>query len=79
MCGVGLDAQEIGFIENFALAKPRTKALKLLIAGSEESYCFHGRHYRNTEQVDESLKAKTKQVNPFPGLRSSLARQTAGG
>jgi autotransporter-associated beta strand protein len=38
---------EIGFIERFALAADREKALGELVPGSEEYYFFHALHYQN--------------------------------
>ena len=39
---------EIGFIEKFALAADREKALGELVPGSEDYYFFHALHYQNT-------------------------------
>ena len=39
---------EIGFIERFALAADRDKALGELVPGSEEYYFFHCLHYQST-------------------------------
>src|SRR5256885_426284 len=53
-------AGEIGFLEDFALAKDRAAALKQLIPGSEDYYYYHCLHYQNTEQfnkVDAMLPA----------------------
>lgn len=71
-------AQEIGFIEKFALAGDRTEALKLLIPGSEEYYYFHCLHYQNTErfdQVDELLKVWIKRYNYTPRVHEIQNRQ----
>ena len=38
---------EIGFIERYALAADREKALGELVPGSEEYYFFHALHYQN--------------------------------
>ncbi|HEV3145708.1 MAG TPA: hypothetical protein VGZ47_17600, partial [Gemmataceae bacterium] len=46
-------AGEIGFIEDFALARDREEALKKLIPGTEDYYYFHGLHYLNTDQFDK--------------------------
>lgn len=45
-----LIAEEIGFIEDFALAKDRNDSLKQLIPGTEDYYYYHCLHYLNTEQ-----------------------------
>src|SRR6478735_11201876 len=53
-------AGEIGFLEDFALAKDRAAVLKQLIPGTEDYYYYHCLHYQNTEQwdqVDKLLKA----------------------
>ncbi|MFM2167341.1 MAG: hypothetical protein RIS79_1712 [Verrucomicrobiota bacterium] len=42
-----LAENEIGFIERFALATDREKALGELVPGSEEYYFFHALHYQN--------------------------------
>jgi hypothetical protein len=42
---------EIGFIERFALAADREKALGELVPASEESYFFHALHYQNTRDT----------------------------
>ena len=52
-------AGEIGFPEEFALAKDRTEALKKLIPGTEDYYYFHCLHYLNTAQYDK-VTALTK-------------------
>jgi hypothetical protein len=44
---------DIGFVEDFALAKDRTTALKQLIPGTEDYYYYHCLHYLNTEQFDK--------------------------
>jgi hypothetical protein len=46
-------AGEIGFIEDFALARDREEALKKLIPGTEDYYYFNGLHYLNTDQFDK--------------------------
>ena len=59
-------AGEIGFIEDFSLAKDRTVPLKQLIPGTEAYYYYHCLHYQNTEQfdkVDEILTAWIKRHN----------------
>jgi hypothetical protein len=42
--------QEVGYIEDFALAENREEALKQLIPGTEDYYYFHALHYQNTGQ-----------------------------
>jgi len=41
---------EIEFVEDFALARDRSNALKQLIPGTEDYYYYHALHYLNTEQ-----------------------------
>ncbi|MBP85212.1 MAG: hypothetical protein CMJ64_00605 [Planctomycetaceae bacterium] len=77
-CAAAADAQEIGFIEKFALAEDRIEALKLLIPGSEEYYYFHCLHYQNTEQfdqADELLKAWIKRYKYTPRVHQIQNRQ----
>ena len=50
--------QEIGFIEDFALASDRGKALTQLIPGTEDYYYYHALHYQNIGErakLDEML------------------------
>src|SRR5215472_10956052 len=52
-------AGEIGYIEDFALAKDRAASLRLLIPGTEDYYYYHCLHFLNTEQftkIDEFSK-----------------------
>src|SRR5437016_7306131 len=44
---------EIGFAEDFALAKDRAESLKALIPGTEDYYYYHALHYLNTEQYEK--------------------------
>ncbi|OYW30318.1 MAG: hypothetical protein B7Z47_03705, partial [Chthoniobacter sp. 12-60-6] len=46
-----LAEHEIGFIERFALATDREKALGELVPGSEDYYFFHALHYQNTRET----------------------------
>src|SRR5579864_2512537 len=46
-------AGEIGFVEDFALAKDRAEALKKLIPGTEDYYYYHALHFLNTEQYEK--------------------------
>ena len=45
-------AGDVGFIEDFALAKDRAAALKQLIPGTEDYYYYHALHALNTEQFE---------------------------
>src|SRR5262245_62140888 len=53
-------AADIGYVEDFALAKDRTTALKQLIPGTEDYYYYHCLHYLNTAQFDK-IEALTAQ------------------
>jgi hypothetical protein len=44
---VAKSEEEIGFIENFALAEDRAKVLKTLIPGTEDYYYYHALHAQN--------------------------------
>ena len=53
-------AGEIGYVEDFALARDRSEALKQLIPGTDEYYFYHCLHYQNTgnkAQFDTIFKA----------------------
>ncbi|MCA9145386.1 MAG: hypothetical protein KDB05_21465 [Planctomycetales bacterium] len=72
-----IEANEIGYIEDFALAKDRTEALKRLIPGSEEYYYYNCLHLQNTEkfdQVEELLAAWIKRYNYTPLVRQIQTR-----
>lgn len=47
-------ADEIGFVEDFALAKDRATSLRQLIPGTEDYYYYHALHYLNTEQYEKA-------------------------
>ncbi|MFN0080749.1 MAG: hypothetical protein ACKVY0_30135 [Prosthecobacter sp.] len=56
---------EIGFIERFALATDREKALTELVPGSEEYYFFHALHYQNirdTAKLNDLLNQWRKRM-----------------
>ncbi len=46
-------ANEIGYVETFALATDREQALDQLIPGSEEYYFYHALHYQNSGQKEK--------------------------
>ena len=51
-------ANEIGFVEQFALADDRAQALEQLIPGTEEHYfysCLHAQHAKQFQKVDKLL------------------------
>ncbi|MCU0709869.1 MAG: hypothetical protein MUF23_16425, partial [Pirellula sp.] len=70
--------QEIGFIEKFALADDRTKALQDLIPGSHDYFYYHILHYQNTGRIAESqalLEQWSALENVPPTFQKLLARQ----
>ena len=46
-------AGEVGYIDDFALAKDRTTSLRQLIPGTEDYYYYHCLHFLNTEQFEK--------------------------
>jgi hypothetical protein len=46
-------AGEVGFVEDFALARDRAAALRQLIPGTEDYYFYHALHALQTEQYDQ--------------------------
>ena len=75
---IATEAAEIGYIEDFSLARDRQEALKLLIPGSEAHYYYHCIHYQNTEQfdrVEELLQAWIKRYKYTPRVREIQNRQ----
>lgn len=71
--------QEIGFIEDFALAADRKEALRQLIPGTEDYYYYHALHYQNTGQGRELAEALTQWRKRFPnsGLRNLILNREA--
>ena len=71
-------AEEIRYVEDFALAKDRAAALKQLIPGTEDYYYYHCLHYQHTEQfdkADELLSAWIKRHNYTQRVHEILNRQ----
>lgn len=48
LSGTARAENEVGFIERFALAPDRAKALGELVPGSEDFYYYHALHYQNS-------------------------------
>src|SRR5437764_2693068 len=46
-------AGEVGYVEDFALAKDRAASLRQLIPGTEDYYYYHCLHLLNTEQFEK--------------------------
>ncbi|MGC6459456.1 MAG: hypothetical protein ACON4R_13935 [Akkermansiaceae bacterium] len=51
LCSSLAAQQEVGFIEQFALAEDRAKALTQLIPGTEDYYYFHALHHQTERDV----------------------------
>ncbi len=71
-------AGEIGYIEDFALAKDRDVALKQLIPGTEDYYYYYCLHCLNTEQfnrADQLLRSYIKHHGYTPRVREIEVRQ----
>ena len=47
-------AGEVGFAEDFALARDRAAALRQLVPGTEDYYYYHALHLLNTEQYEKA-------------------------
>ena len=58
-------AQEIGFLEDFVLAKDREKVLKQLVPGTEKYYYFHALHYQNNQQLEKVDDLLTPWIKRF--------------
>jgi hypothetical protein len=53
---------EIGFLENFALARDRTAPLRQLIPGTEDYYYFHALHFLNMAKEATAWPVKDVQA-----------------
>src|SRR5882762_8877734 len=70
-------AGEVGYVEDFALARDRAAALKQLIPGTEDYYYYHCLHLLNTEQFDkipELTKLWHERFNQTPRLTEIQTR-----
>ncbi len=71
-------AGEIGFIEEFSLAKDRAEVLKKLIPGTEEYYYYYGLHYLNTaqsEKIEALIKPWLERFGQTPRLTEIQTRR----
>ena len=69
---------EIGFLEDFSLAKDRSVPLKQLIPGTEDYYYYHCLHYQHEGQfgeVDKMLGAWIKRYRYTPRVEEIRNRQ----
>ncbi len=71
-------ADEIDFVEQFALAQDRTVALQQLIPGTEDYYYYHCLHFQNTQQygrVEQLLQDWIERHQVTPRVREIQHRQ----
>jgi hypothetical protein len=71
-------AGEVGYVEDFALAKDRAIALQQLIPGTEDFYYYHCLHFQNTRQFDRVeplLKKWEERHQESPRVREIRHRQ----
>ncbi len=68
-------AQEIGYIEEFALATNRTEALRDLVPGTDEYFYFHALHAQNTGQRAEFQKTLDRWIRERNGNTVDQARE----
>ncbi len=76
-CSAIAGAGDIGFIEDFALAKDRGTALKQLIPGTEDYYYYHALHALNGEAYDrvrENFTAWHDRFGQTPRLQEIQTR-----
>ena len=70
--------QQIGYVEQFALAKDRETALQQLIPGTEDYYYYHCLHWLNQQQyekVEQTLQAWIKRYKYTPRVYEILNRR----
>lgn len=76
VCAV--QANEIGFVEDFALADDRSTVLKQLIPGTDDYYYYHGLHYQQTgafDKIDELVKRWIERHGRTARVEEILNRQ----
>jgi len=62
--------QNVGFIEDFALAEDRAAALKQLIPGTGDYYYYHALHFQNERQIKELDRILNEWTKQFPNSSS---------
>ena len=75
---LGAAAQDLDFLERFALGENREEVLKELVPGTQEYYFYHCLHYQNTGKLDEAdkvLLAWHQMDENSPGLNEMRNRQ----
>jgi hypothetical protein len=76
--GCGAKASDVGFVEDFALAEDRAKALAQLIPGTEDYYFYHCLHLQQTgalDKVDELVTVWVKRHGRTARVEEILNRQ----
>lgn len=71
---------EVGFIERFALAADREKALRELVPGTEDFFFFHALHFQNIrdeKRLDETLAEWNRQSPGENGRRRTILNREA--
>ena len=58
----GVAANEIGFVEQFALASDRSQALEQLIPGTEDFYFYSCLHAQHTQEYQEAERLLTEWI-----------------
>ncbi|MDA7677984.1 hypothetical protein N8577_01910 [Akkermansiaceae bacterium] len=71
--------QDVGFIEDFALASDREKVLQLLIPGTEDYYYYHALHFQNERKLKELNRILGEWKNRFrnSGKRKQIENREA--
>ena len=71
--------QDVGFIEDFALASDREKALQLLIPGTEDYYYYYSLHFQNERKLNELNRILGEWKNRFrnSGKRKQIENREA--
>lgn len=64
--GVARAENEVGFIERFALAPDRAKALGELVPGSEDFYYYHALHYQSCRDAEKLAEVMAQWKKRFP-------------
>src|SRR5436309_315671 len=54
LVSLAASAAEVGYVEDFALARDRAASLRQLIPGTEDYYYYHCLHYLNSEQFEKA-------------------------
>ena len=71
-------AGEVGFVEDYALARDRSVAMKQLIPGTEDYYYYHCLYYQQTQQlaqVDKMLESWIDRHGKTARVKEIEARQ----